>query len=371
MHTCAIRSVLISGGGIAGATLAHWLLRFGFKLTVVEQAKGQRSSGNVVDIRGPALPIVRSMGLLSALRKFATRATGAEIVDSSGARIAGMPGPNATRAGSEDEIEVTRADLASVLLRSCDGAEMIFGESITELSQDAGGVDVRIGSGTERRFDLLIGADGLHSITRRLIFGNSEQFVRQLGMYVGTLACPELDLDTMAVQLYNAPGRLVAIHPGRDTPGAAFIFRHHEIRDLDHRDTQHHRKLIMTTYAGDGWRVPELLDHVRNTDDLYFDAVSRVRLPRWSRGRVALVGDAASCVSVLGDGSTKAIAGAYTLAKELAGTDDHEVAFRRYQDRHKRLISSPASVWLGSSFLVPATGFGITMRNRLLRLIAR
>jgi 2-polyprenyl-6-methoxyphenol hydroxylase-like FAD-dependent oxidoreductase len=121
-----MRSVLISGGGIAGATLAHWLLRFGFTPTVVEQAMGQRSSGNVVDIRGPALPIVRSMGLLAALQKLATRATGA---------------------GGEDEIEVTRADLASVLLRSCEGAEMIFDESITELSQDAGGVTVRLGSG--------------------------------------------------------------------------------------------------------------------------------------------------------------------------------------------------------------------------------
>jgi 2-polyprenyl-6-methoxyphenol hydroxylase-like FAD-dependent oxidoreductase len=363
------RSVLISGGGIAGATLAHWLLRFGFTPTVVEQAKGQRSSGNVVDIRGPALPIVRSMGLLPALRKLATRATGAEVVDASGARIAAMPGPNATRADGEDELEVTRADLASVLLRSCEGADIIFDESIAKLSQDAGGVNVRLASGIERRFDLLIGADGLHSVTRKLIFGNSEQFLRPLGMYVGTLACPELDPDTMAVQLYNAPGRLVAIHPGRDIPGAAFIFRHDEIRDLDHRDTQHHRQLIIKTYADDRWRVPELLDHIRDTDDLYFDVVSRVHFLRWSYGRVALAGDAASCVSLLGDGSTKAIAGAHTLAEELAGTDDHEVAFRRYQDRHKRLISSPASVWLASSFLVPATRYGIIVRNRLLRLI--
>lgn len=366
-----MRSVLISGGGIAGATLAHWLLRFGFKPTVVEQAKGQRSSGNVVDIRGPALPIVRSMGLLSALRKLATRATGAEIVDASGARIAGMPGPNATRAGGEDEIEVTRADLASVLLRSCEGAEVTFDESIIVLTQDAGGVNVRLGSGTERRFDLLIGADGLHSITRKLIFGNSEQFARHLGMYVGTLACPELDLDTMAVQLYNVPGRLVAIHPGRDTPGAAFIFRHDEIRDLDHRDTQHHRKLIMTTYADDGWRVPELLDHVRDTNDLYFDAVCRIHLPRWSYGRVALVGDAASCVSLLGEGSTKAIAGAHALAEELAATDDHTVAFRRYQDRRQRQVSSATEVRLSSALLVPRTRHGIAIRNRLLKLTRR
>lgn len=366
----SVRSVLISGGGIAGATLAHWLLRFGFKPTVVEQAKGHRSSGNVVDIRGPALPIVRSMGLLSVLREHASRATGAELVDASGARIAGMPGPNATRAGGEVEIEITRADLASVLLRSCEGAEMIFDESITELSQDAGGVDVRLRSGTEHRFDLLIGADGMHSITRKLLFGNSEQFVQHLGMYVGTLAIPDLDLTTMAVQLYNAPGRLVAIHPGRDTPGAAFIFRHDEIRDLDHWDTRHHRKLIMTIYADDGWRTPELLDRLRDTDDLYFDAVNSVRLPNWSRGRIALVGDAASCVSLLGDGATKAIAGAYALAEELAGTEDHEVAFRRYQERHKRLISSPASVRLGGAFLVPATGYGITVRNWLLRLIS-
>ena len=366
-----MQSVLISGGGIAGATLAHRLLQFGFKPTVVERATGERSSGNVVDIRGPALPIVRSMGLVPALRKLATRATGAEIVDASGARIAGMPGPNAPSADGEAEIEVTRADLASVLLQSCEGAELIFGESITELSQDSGGVDVRFRSGTERRFDLLVGADGLHSITRRLTFGDPEQFVRRLGMYVATLACPGLDLDTMAVQLYNVPGRLTAIHPGRDTPGVAFIFRHGTIPDLDYDDTRRHRELIATTYAGDGWRVPELLDRLRDADDLYFDAVCRVHVPRWSRGRVALVGDAASCVSLLGDGSTKAIAGAYTLAEELAGTRDHEAAFRRYQDRHRRLIASPVRVRLMAAFLVPATRYGIAARNRLLRLLSR
>ncbi|HEY9290809.1 MAG TPA: FAD-dependent monooxygenase [Microlunatus sp.] len=367
-----MRTVLISGAGVAGATLAHWLDRAGLSPTLVEQSQGVRSSGNPVDVRDAALGITATMGVLPALRDHATHASGAVIINAAGTAIATLPGgPNAGRDDGTGEVEVPRADLARVLLDSCRDSELIFDDSISELTDDGTGVDVRFRSGRERRFDLVIGADGVHSATRKLIFGPEQQFLTHLGLYVGTVAADLAGASADVVQLYNAPGRVAAVHPGRDVPGAAFIFRHPQVPDFDSRATALHKKLILDSYAGDGWLVPQLLDRVRATDDLYFDAVSRIDLPKWSRGRVGLVGDAASSISLLGDGSTKAIIGAHTLAEELAATDDHRAAFRRYQDRHRRLISSRRSVRIAAAMLVPKTAAGLAVRNGAARTFDR
>ena len=371
-----MRTVLISGAGVAGATLAYWLGRHGFRTTVVEQSQGVRSSGNPVDVRDAALPITESMGVLDNLRQYATRATDVAVLDATGRRIAAMPGgPNSDKptsgAAGLGEVELLRSDLARVLLDACSDAELIFDDSITELSEDENGVDVALTSGQQLRFDLVIGADGVHSATRRMIFGPEQQFVTHLGMYVGTVPVDLEVADGDAVQLYNAPGRLAALHPARGQTGAAFIFRHPQLPDGELRDAQRQKKLIMDSYAGDGWILPQLLERVRDTEDLYFDAVSRIDLPSWSRGRVGLVGDAASSVSLLGDGSTKAIIGAHILAEELSRSNDHRIAFRRYQERHQPSISSPRQVRLSAAVMVPATAPGLAVRNAALRVVDR
>lgn len=367
------RTVLISGAGIAGSTLAYWLARYGFEVTVVERSAGLRSSGAPVDVRGAALTITSEMGVLAELRAASTRSYLAVLVDDDGSRIALLARQNsAPRPGQTAEIELPRADLSAVLLRATTGlVELITGDSIASLSQDQHGVSVVLKSGSRRRFDLAIGADGVHSLTRRLIFGGEAAFTRHLGLYVATLAIPDLPDVPSEVQIYNTPGHSCTIHPARDTPGVAFIWRGRPIPDLDRNDLERPRKLIMERYAGQRWRVPELLDRVARADDLYFDAVSRVTLPHWSAGRVALVGDAASCISLLGDGSTKAIIGAHTLAEELSRTTDHQLAYRRYQDRQRRLISSTIQVRLVSQLLVPSTKVLLTARNAILGLANR
>jgi 2-polyprenyl-6-methoxyphenol hydroxylase-like FAD-dependent oxidoreductase len=367
----ASRSVLISGAGVAGPTLAYWLARQGFRPTVVERSQGLRSSGNPVDVRGPALPVAEKMGIMPALRDAATRAVAMSVVGDSGRQLARV-GLAATRsAAGSREVEIPRADLAAVLHEAAhDDAEFVFDDTIVALHQDEGGVDVTFDRTAPRRFDLVVGADGLHSTTRRLVFGQEQDFARHLGVYVATMPLGGPVEDPDVVLMYNTPGRLVSIHPSRGDALVAFIFRGPEIAGVDYRDTGRHKRIVADAYPGAGWRVPELLDRLRDTEDLYFDSVSQVRLPAWARGRVALLGDAASCVSLFGDGSSLAMAGAFTLASALAANPaDHGAALRRYETEHRTLTEpKQRNVGRAAALLLPRTRLGIAARNLAARV---
>jgi 2-polyprenyl-6-methoxyphenol hydroxylase-like FAD-dependent oxidoreductase len=359
-----VTDVLISGAGVAGPTLAYWLGRNGFQVTVIERSAGLRSSGNPVDVRGPALPVADAMGIVPQLRAAATRATAMRVVDATGRQVARvrMRGDG----GAGPEVELPRGDLAAVLYRAArEHAEVVFDDTITGLRQDSGGVEVTFDRSAPRRFDLVVGADGLHSTVRRLAFGPESRYIRHVGLYVATLPLGQAAEPLDEVVLFNTPGRLVSVHPGRGDALAAFIFRGPAVPDLDYRDTARHRQLVTDAYAGAGWRVPELLERVRDTDDLYFDAVSRVRLPAWSTGRVTLVGDAASCVSLLGDGSSLAMAGAYALAMALAtNRDRQDEALRRYERAHRaRVRPKQRNIRFAAGLLVPKSGPGLAVRN--------
>ncbi|MGW4486862.1 FAD-dependent monooxygenase [Amycolatopsis sp. NPDC004368] len=363
-----MKAVLISGAGVAGTTLAHWLARAGYRPTVVERAAGLRSSGSPVDVRGPAVEVIRKMGLTGRLREAATAVTGLRFVNDRGKRVGRVP---VAGSGGPD-VELTRTDLARILYEaSAENAEYVFHDAVTELVQDEGGVDVAFERGAPRRFDLVVGADGLHSGVRRLAFGAEREFVEHMGVYVATMPLDEPVADRSEIVMYNSPGRAVAVHPSRERGIVAFMFRHAGLPDFDYRDTTQHKRLLQTAYSGAGWRVPELLDRVRAADDLYFDSVSRVRLPSWSAGRVALVGDAASCVSLFGDGSTLAIAGAHTLATELAATpDDPTSAIGRYEATHRKLVNPrQRNVPVAAAMLIPATRTGMAVRNFGTRLM--
>ncbi|OXM69041.1 FAD-dependent monooxygenase [Amycolatopsis vastitatis] len=367
------RTALISGAGVAGPTLAYWLARAGFRPTVVERAAGLRSSGSPVDVRGPAARVADRMGITAKLREASTSARSLKFVDDAGRRTGRVP-MSALGAGSD--IELPRTDLAEILHDAArDHAEFVFHDSVTELHQDDGGVDVTFERGAPRRFDLVIGADGLHSAVRRLAFGPEEAFTEHMGVYIATLPLSEPPADPTAIVMYNSPGRAVAVHPSRGHGIAAFMFRGDALPGFDHRDTVLHKRMLTDAYAGAGWRVPELLERVREADDLYLDAVSRVRLDRWHTGRIALAGDAASCVSLFGDGSTLAMAGAFTLAEELGRTPlDATSAFRRYESAHRKLVEpKQRNVSTAAALLIPATRGGLAARNlgtRLLPLVS-
>jgi 2-polyprenyl-6-methoxyphenol hydroxylase-like FAD-dependent oxidoreductase len=360
------RNVLISGAGVAGSTLAYWLARNGFQPTVVERSQGLRSSGNPVDVRGPALPVVEAMGIVPHLRAAATQTTRMRLLNASGRQVAtvGMP------AASGNEVEVPRADLAGVLYAAArEEAEFLFDDTITALHQDEHGVDVTFDRAAPRRFDVVIGADGLHSAVRHLSIGPEHNFVRPTGINVATMPLGEPVDDPRDVLIHNTPGRLVSIHPSRDKALVAFIFRS-EVNGFDYRDMDQHKRIVTEAYTGAGWRVPQLLERLQTTDDLYFDAVSVVDLPSWSQGRITLVGDAASCVSLLGDGSSLAIAGAHTLAAALAEQPaDHATAFGKYQTVHSaRVTPKQRAIKRSAALLVPKTRLGIATRNLAARL---
>jgi 2-polyprenyl-6-methoxyphenol hydroxylase-like FAD-dependent oxidoreductase len=371
MNTKADPAVLISGCGIAGSTLAYWLARRGFRVTVVERSAGPRSSGSPVDVRGPAVEVAERMGVMARLREAATDVTAMSFVNGSGRQVGRVNMRALRQATGSREVEVPRTDLARILYEaSRDSAEFLFGETMTALSQDAGGADVTFEKAAPRRFDLVIGADGLHSMTRRLAFGPETGFVRHMGLYVATMPLDGPADNERDVVLYNTPGRMVSVHPVRGRALAAFIFRGPAVAGFDHRDAEQHRRILSDAYAGGGWKVPELLGRARAAEDLWLDSVSQVRLDRWANGRVALLGDAASSVSLFGDGSTLAMAGAYTLARELAATPpDPASAYARYEAGHRTLVEPrQGNLATAAALMVPATRTGIAARNLASRL---
>jgi 2-polyprenyl-6-methoxyphenol hydroxylase-like FAD-dependent oxidoreductase len=359
--------VLISGAGIAGPTLAALLGRAGHRVVVVERDQGVRSSGNPVDVRGPAFDVVDELGLLSRLRDVATSVAELAFVDDAGERVAAI----STRRNADRELEVGRADLSAALVEVARStAEFRFDDTVTDIRSDGHGAEVTFERSAAERFDLVVGADGAHSRVRRLAFGPEAGFVRPLGMYVATVRLPETGQRGDTVLMYSAPGAATAVHPGNGSPGAAFMFR--SARRIDPGDRAASRDLLERVYGSLGWRVPELLAAYLAADDTYFDAVCRVRTPTWSRGPVALLGDAASCVSLFGEGSTSAIAGAQSLARFLDASGDLPPALARYETQHRRFVArGQRAVPLVSHLLIPATRTGIRLRHAALRVAGR
>lgn len=360
--------VLISGAGIAGCTLAYWLARNGHSATVVERSGSLRSSGSPVDVRGPAVDVAEQMNITTRLREASIRVAGMTFLDSTGRRVARADLETLRSSIVPKDIELARGDLAKILHEaSANDAEFIFEDSIRTLTQDDMGVDVAFEHSPARRFDLVIGADGLHSVVRRLAFGADAQFVRHAGLYVATVPLPGKGGAGREMFMLNTPGKLAALHPSSGIPVAFFVFWHPEIPEFDHTDLEQHKALLEREFAGIGWRVPEFLDAVRAASDIYFDSVARVDVADWARGRIALLGDASSCVSLFGDGSTLAIAGAYQLAKTLTESPaDPRGAFRRYQAVHGKLVASKQkNLTHVASRIVPKTEPGIWLSTRL------
>ena len=361
--------MLISGCGIAGSALAVLASRAGFDVTVVERAASERSSGSPVDVHGRAYAVAESLGVIDRLRSAATDARELTIVDTGGNPVARMR-INAAR--DPRHIELPRADLAAILTGAgADDFELLHSDELTAVVNGAHGVDVEFAHAAPRRFDLVVGADGLHSGVRRLAFGPEGDYVRFLGMYLAGIRIDEPPADPTRVMLYNEPGISTTVHPATGHPMAGFIFRSTE--RVHHRDRDAQLALLRARYNGAGWRSQELLERYAESDDTYFDAVSQVRMPAWSTGRIGLVGDAASSLSLFGDGSSSAIVGAATLAKEFAavrGTgSDWPAAFARYERRHRRVVApNVRGFGVASRFIVPATAGGIAARNLLIRV---
>lgn len=354
--------VLVSGAGIAGPAVAFWLHRHGARVTVVEKADGVRAGGQAVDVKGDVhRTVLERMGILDELRAHQTGGVDQAIVDATGRRLAVLPA-----AFSAGELEIRRGDLAAILhRRTRDTCEYVFGDAVTSLTETAGGVHVTFERGAPRTFDLVVGADGIHSGIRRLAFGPEERFVRHLGYHYALVELPTGNpfADVPAV-VYNEPGRMAAVG-GPDSP-AFFVFASDPLH-YDRYAVDEQRRIVLDAFAGGGWRLPELLEQVRSAPDVHVDSISRVEMDRYAAGRVVLVGDAGYGNTLGGFGTGLALVAGYVLAGELAlAGGDHRRAFRAYEQRF-RPYAAVARKGHAGSFLAPASRRGIRARNLVLR----
>lgn len=370
------RSVLISGGGIAGPALAHWLTRRGYAVTVVECAPAPRPGGQAVDLRGAARTVAERMGLFDEIRAVGLDQRGIAWVRSDGSISARMAADAFGGEGIVSEVEVLRGDLAAVLYDATrTGTEYLFGDTVTELDADDDGVTVTFERSTRRRFDLVVGADGTHSPVRALAFGPETECTEPLGCYTSWFTAPAaFDLDGWFL-MHNAPGgRVASVRPGR-APGehkVALSFRSGPI-SYDRADVPAQKALVAERLAGAGWRVPGLVAAMYAADDFVLDSIARVHLPVWSRGHVVLLGDAAWCPTPLtGLGTSLALVGAYVLAGELAAAATPTEAFRRYEEVLRSYVTTAQKLPPGGlGGFAPVRALDIRLRAASMRLMTR
>ncbi|MFD7557582.1 FAD-dependent monooxygenase [Streptomyces sp. NPDC059533] len=362
--------VLISGSSVAGPALAYWLHRHGFNPTVVERAPALRDGGYAVDFRGEAhLSVLRGMGILDAVEAARTGTGSMSYVNSAGKVQAKLPAD--LFAG---DVEILRGDLARILYdATAPYTEYVFGDSITSLTEDADGVTVAFERSAPRRFDLVIGADGMHSNTRRLAFGPEERFVKHLGLHCAIFTTANhLGLDHTG-HAYRTAGKLVAMYSARhNTEAKAVFYFASPALDLGRREVTRQQAFLAEQFAGTGWESDRLLREMRYAPDFYFDSVGQVRMDSWSRGRIALVGDAAHCPSSLsGMGSGLALVGAYVLAGELAAAGgDHRVAFGRYEEALRKYAEGCQKMGDGvAGLMVPGSRFMAGLLNRYYKVM--
>jgi 2-polyprenyl-6-methoxyphenol hydroxylase-like FAD-dependent oxidoreductase len=363
--------VLIVGAGIAGPTLAFWLNRAGHEVTIVEHAPALRTGGYLVDFWGAGFDVAEKMGIVPELRKRGYVFTEARAVDRNGRKIASF-NPDAVMESNERYVSIPRTDLADVIFDALRGeVELVLGDTVRELDDDGTRVHVTFESGGSRDFDLVVGADGLHSRVRRLAFGPDEQYERYLGMVVAAFDAERYPIRDELIAMMYADVGFQAIRLSFRDDATLFLFslRYDGVVPLDRSGQE---ALLRAELAGKGWEVPAMLDLMAPAKNFYFDAVSQIRMPSWSTGRIALVGDAGACPSFLaGQGSALAMVEAYTLAAELASTNDHREAFARYEQRLAPLVRSKqdAARGLGLAF-APKNRFQLFVRNTVLKMMS-
>ncbi|NDZ77324.1 NAD(P)-binding protein [Streptomyces sp. SID10853] len=342
-HRSRTTSVLVSGAGIAGSALAYWLDRYGFRVTVVERAPDLRGGGQAVDVRGSALRVIERMGLLEDVRAGATGLRGMSQVDGDGRELCRTTERTASGGPIDSpDVEILRDELAGLLVRAAGpGVEYLFGDSLTTLVQHADGVQARFASGKERAYDLVVGADGLHSATRRLVFGPETDYLHPVGTYIASWSAPNhLGLDRWEV-VHRTGGSesawgcmAMTVRDNKELRVFVGFDSDEPLERLLPRDTGQQKRLVAEYCAGLRWEVPRFLKAMWEADSFHYDVIAQIRMDRWTRGRVALLGDAGYCCSpATGQGTSVALTAAYVLAGELhrAG-GDHRAAFAAYEE---------------------------------------
>lgn len=366
--------ILISGASVAGPVLAYWLSRYGFDVTVVERAPTLRKTGgHAVDLFRPAMEISAKMGVLPRIEALATGTTRLALYREGRPRATDIDLTKIYAASSDRHVEIMRDDLSEIYYdAACDDVEYLFGDSITEIEHDG---TVAFERSEARTFDVIVGADGLHSNVRRLTFGEEAGLTRFLGGYLSVLSAPKALVRAGEMVGHVGVGRFAGIYTADhlDDARVVFLFRRREEPDYDHRDVLRQKELLRDAFTGMHDQVDGWLAEIERTPTFYFDSITQLRTERWSRRRVTLVGDAGYCPGPAVGGSTSlAVLGAYVLAGELARADgDHLRAFAAYELQMREPVHRSRSFARGAAKgIIPGSRAGVWALTRGAQLIS-
>jgi 2-polyprenyl-6-methoxyphenol hydroxylase-like FAD-dependent oxidoreductase len=362
--------VVICGAGIAGLALAKQVSSDGGEVTLLERAPGPRPEGYMIDFFGPGFDAAAAMGLLPAIRDIAYPVDEVSLVDKNGRRRAAVPYKQFARAMDGQLCSVMRPDLERVMRQNLPSTiELRFGTTLTGVEDRGDGVLVSVEGGGEIEADVLVGADGVHSTVRRLVFGPEPEFLRHMGFHTAAFICDSPDIRAAVGDrfvLTDSIGKQMGFYVLRDGRVAAFAV--HRTSDATLPDDV--RAAVRDTYRGLGWLVPQALDVCPPSDEIYYDDVAQIDMPRWSKGRVVLVGDACYAVSLLaGQGASLAFAGAYLLADQLRKAPSIAEALMNYERLWRPVVEEKQETGRSAArWFLPESQFVQRIRRAALRL---
>lgn len=365
--------VLIVGAGIAGPTLAFWLRRYGHEPTIVEKAPKLREGGYVVDFWGSGFDVADRMGIVPRLMDEGYRVREVREVNERGRRIAHFDPRPVIGTAEGRYVSIARADLAAAIYDSLEGdVETVFGDTVASLEDDGERVRVEFAGGSTRDFDLVVGADGLHSRVRTLAFGPEAEYERYLGIAVAVFDVPGYRPREELVAISNTMVGMQLLRMSLHDDATMFVFTFRHDGDVPTDDVAAQQDLLRHRLADAGGEIPAILERMPQARTFYLDRASQIRMPTWSRGRIALVGDAGACPSLLaGQGSALAMVEGYVLAAELGRSGDHQSAFDRYHEQLASVVESKqdAAIGLGVAF-APKNRAQLLVRNALMGLMS-
>lgn len=365
MESVNDKKVLISGASIAGLSTAYWLNKIGYKVTIVELASEPRTGGAAINVGGMALDVAKRMGLFDLLKANGLHLESWEFKDADDVTVGSML---LDHQDSNDEIEIERDKFVAILLGALQGnVEFIFNNRITALEETDDIVNVTFNDGAQRAFSFVFGCDGLHSGVRKIWFGPETGYTHFLQHYFSLTIVNKLLIRQNTAQMYNVPGKVIMLNAYNNKTDIVFCFFSEKEIPYDYRNTEQQSDIIVEQFSGQSWRTTELMEEVKQAKTAYFDKFCQIKMPSWTKGRVALVGDAGYCASpAAGTGGSLAMIGAATVADALEKHNGNfKLAFQEYNQTLRPFIEEVQAnaITMLSNYLIPRTEEAIHERN--------